>query len=348
MVARSLRVVHILPELEEGGVERHVLMLSGQQRRDGLEVYVVSAGGKLVSQLAEGIMHIQLPVQRKNPLAGIYCAARLTAMFRKNKPDILHAHSRVPAWIAMFTGKFCSRPYLVTAHGYFSTQARWIYIPYRRADKVICVSKAVETGMKNCFAGNTAVVRNGMPPVKNTWKGSGSARVNFLFVGRLTQLKGVQDVLQALSAVQGDWRLDILGDGSLRSQLEEMAKSLLPEGKVVFHGFQEGPDEWMARSDCLLFPSYIEGMPLTLARAIQIGIPVIASDIEPVREMSTEKTGLVKPGDLSAWKNAIQTFLVTKKSPAHFDKDAIPTVFQMTQEVQSLYESLIFPEEGTR
>jgi len=348
MVARALTVVHILPELGEGGVERHVLMLSRQQREEGLEVYVVSAGGKLVSQLAEGILHIRFPVHRKNPLVGIYCAVQLASLFRKNKIDIIHAHSRVPAWIAMLTSKFCGKPYFVTAHAYFSTQARWIYIPYRRANKVICVSKAVQNGMKNCFADNTVVIRNGMPAVKNTWKGSGKSKVNFLFVGRLTQLKGLQDILQILSTVQGNWKLDILGDGPLRIQLEEMAKQQMLDEKVIFHGFQDNPDEWMESSDCLLFPSYIEGMPLTLARAIQIGIPVIASDIEPVREMSLEKNGLVKPGDLTAWKNAIERFLVTKQAPAHFDKDAIPTISQMTHEVQSLYESVIFPEDESK
>jgi glycosyltransferase involved in cell wall biosynthesis len=340
--------MHILPELDEGGVERHVLMLSGQQRRNGLEVHVVSAGGKLVSQLVEGVHHLQLPVHRKNPLTGIYSAVRLTVQCNKTKIDVIHAHSRVPAWIAMLTSKFCGRAYLVTAHAYFSTQARWIYIPYRRANKVICVSKAVEEGMKNCFSGNTAVIRNGMPPANTTWQGPGGSQVKFLFVGRLTQLKGLQDILQVLSGLQGNWQLDILGDGPWRKQLEEMTKSFMLEDKVMFQGFQEDTDAWMTRSDCLLFPSYIEGMPLTLARAIQIGIPVIASDIEPVREMSRDINGLVKPGDSAAWRTALETFLVTRKSPAHFDRNTIPTISQMTGEVQSLYESVIYSEDNPR
>lgn len=348
MVARALKVVHILPELEEGGVERHVLMLSRQQKQDGLEVHIVSAGGKLVSQLAEGVIHIPLPVHSKNPLVGIYCAARLAAIYKRNKPDIFHAHSRVPAWIALVTSRFCGKPYIVTAHAYFSTQARWIYFPYRSARKVICVSKAVQEGMKKCFADNTLVIHNGMPPAGNTWKGSGGSRVKFLFIGRLTQLKGLQDILQVLSEVQGNWQLDILGDGPLRGQLEDLTKSLSHSDRVIFHGFQEDTDKWMERSDCLLFPSYMEGMPLTLARAIQIGLPVIASDIESVREMSSEKSGLVKPGDLPAWKNTLEKFLVTHQSPTRFDRDTIPTVSQMANEVLSLYESVIFHREGAK
>ena len=337
-------VMHILPELEEGGVERHVVMLSSQQQKDGYEVNVVSAGGKLVSQLAKGVSHIRFPVHRKNPLVGIYCAVRLASLIRKNKIDVIHAHSRVPAWIAMFASRISAKPYIVTAHAYFSTQTQWIYIPYRRANTVICVSKSVQSGMKNCFAENTVVIRNGLPAVKITWKGSGESEVNFLFVGRLTQLKGLQDILKIAPSIQGNWKLDILGDGPLRGKLEERVKSLKLEEKVTFHGFQDDPDAWMERSDCLLFPSYIEGMPLTLARAVQIGLPVIASDIEPIREMALGRNGLVKPGDAVGWKNAIEKFFVTKESPEDFDKNAIPTILQMTQEVQLVYDSVISPE----
>ena len=199
--------------------------------------------------------------------------------------------------------------------------------------------------MKNCFAKNTVMIRNGMPAPKNTWKGSGSPQVNFLFVGRLTQLKGLQDILHVLPAVRGSWKLDILGDGPLRGQLEDQVKTLKLEERVRFHGFQDDPDIWMERSDCLLFPSYIEGMPLTLARAIQIGIPVIASDIEPVSEMTRNKKGLVTPGDLASWQNAIEEFLITRESPGDFDRNAVPTLLQMTQQVQSVYQSAISPED---
>ncbi len=341
-----MRIMHILPELEEGGVERHVLMLSEQQLIEGHKVHVVSAGGKMVSQLAAGVVHVHFPVHRKNPFVGIYCAMRLASYVRRNHIDFIHAHSRVPAWVAMFTSRFSGSPYAVTAHAYFSNQSKWIYFPFRKANRVICVSKSVQNGMKNCFAGNTVVIRNGLPAVKNIWKGSSGPGVNFLFVGRLTELKGLQDVLKVAPSISGNWRLDVLGDGPLRHELETMTDSLNLNDKVTFHGFQDDPDVWMERSDCLLFPSHIEGMPLTLARAIQIGIPVIATDIEPVREMAHDSHGLVKTGNLESWKNAITVFLETKQSPVAFDKNAIPTIRQMTQEVQAVYEAVIFPEDG--
>jgi glycosyltransferase involved in cell wall biosynthesis len=337
--------MHILPELEEGGVERHVLMLSGQQREEGHEVYVVSAGGKLVSQLAKEVSHIRLPVHIKNPLVGMYCAFRLASLVKKNNIDIIHAHSRVPAWIAMFTSKMSGKRYFVTAHVDFGNHSKWIYIPYRKAGSVICVSKAVENGMSDCFSKNTVVIRNGMPEIFSFWSGSGDKKTtHFLFVGRLSKVKGLQDIFKILPEVVGNWTIDVVGDGPLKQTLEQMSETFKLEEKVTFHGFRDDPDAWMERCDCLLFPSYNEGMPLTLARAIQIGIPVIASDIKPVSEMAVSRAGLIKPGDLSTWKNALEKFIKNRKSPSVFDKSIIPSIPQMTKKVEKVYQAIISPE----
>ena len=342
-----MRILHILPELEEGGVERHVLMLSGQQRKEGHGVYVASAGGKLVAKLAKGVSHIRFPVHRKNPLVGIYCAVRLVSLIRKNEIGVIHAHSRVPAWIAMFTSKMSGKPYVVTAHVDFGNHSRWIYTPYRRAGRVICVSKAVQNGMSDCFVENTLVIRNGMPEVSTSWSGSDDIRVkHFLFVGRLSGVKGLQDIIKILPHVKGEWLLDVVGDGPMRKELEKLVESLNLQEKVKFHGFRDDPDIWMEKSDCLLFPSYNEGMPLTLARAIQIGIPVIASDIEPVSEMAVSRNGLFKPGDLVSWEKAIETFFETGKSPAVFNRSIIPSIPQMTRKVIAVYQSVISQEQG--
>ena len=341
-----MRIMHILPELVEGGVERHVLMLSRLQIAAGHYVSVVSAGGKLVSQLASGIIHIRLPVHSKIPPIGFYCGVSLASLAREHKIDIMHAHSRVPAWVALISGRLTGIAYIVTAHAYFSTQTRWIYYPYRKADKVICVSRSVQTGMKNCFTDNTVVIKNGMPSLSEEWKGSSGLTTRFLFVGRLTELKGLQDIIKALPSFHGDWQLDVVGDGPSREQLEKLSQSFKLREKILFHGFQDNPDNWMAKSDCLFFPSHIEGMPLTLARAIQMGMPIIASDIEPVRELTLDHKGLIQPGDTDSWKNAIEEFLLTKKPVANFDKKAVPTIEQMAQGIQSLYESVLSQKAG--
>ena len=61
-----MNIIHILPEMDEGGVERHVLWLANELAALGHTVTVVSAGGKLEAQL-KGVKIVHLPVHRKNP-----------------------------------------------------------------------------------------------------------------------------------------------------------------------------------------------------------------------------------------------------------------------------------------
>ena len=96
----------------------------------------------------------------------------------------------------------------------------------------------------------------------------------------------------------------------------------------------------MAESSCLLFPSYTEGMPLTLARAVQIGIPVIASDIPPVVEMAGSEEGLLEPGNLKSWNRAISFFITTKTADAYFPVANVPTLAAMADAVENIYNSL--------
>ena len=63
----------------------------------------------------------------------------------------------------------------------------------------------------------------------------------------------------------------------------------------------------MARSACLLFPSYQEGMPLTVIEALAVGIPILASDIEQLRPLSSGP--LISPRDVDAWREAIEKVL---------------------------------------
>lgn len=305
-----MKIIEILPELDIGGVERHVTDLANELSRRGHEVLVVSAGGQMLPQLGPGVLHRTLPVHKKNPFAVLKCAGLMAGMVRREGWQILHAHSRAPAWAAAAASSRSGVPFVVTAHTDFGNKSRWIYLPYRRAQKVICVSAAVRGAMRGCFYDNTQVILNGLEKPSAQWTGPEGAGTKFLFVGRLSEVKGLQDVLRALPE-EGGWTLDVLGDGPMMAALREITVSRGFGGRVVFRGYAEQAvcDEYMSKSSCLLFPSYQEGMPLTLARAVQTGIPVIASDIGPVAEMCATPDLLLPAGDGGRWRAALSAFL---------------------------------------
>ena len=337
----KMKIAEILPELDIGGVERHVIDLSNELSKRGHDITVISAGGKMACQLSDSVRHIEMPVQKKNPVLCFICAGKIADFVREQGIQLLHAHSRVPAWIARIASKKAGIPYIVTAHVDFGNKSRWIYAPYRSASCVICVSSAVREAMKDCFYENTRVVLNGLDEPKVSWKPENlQGAVRFLFVGRLSPVKGLQDVLAALPQ-EGDWSLDVVGDGPMRSELEEIASSHGLGSKVTFHGYSDKADEYMANASCLLFPSYTEGMPLTLARAVQIGIPVIASDIAPVAEMAGGNEHLLPPGDVDAWRAAVLDFIETRIAKLAIPRESVPTLAKMVGEDEAIYREVI-------
>ena len=142
-----MKVVHLLPALEQGGVETVVCDLvrefgsnvgmwkyenAGNGENGGMgkwESVVVSKGGRLVKNVeAAGGRHIALDLKSKNPLTYFTRAWKLHRILRAEKPDLVCVHSRVPAWlyvgvrkinsiIRLFDNSIISPPWISYAHG---------------------------------------------------------------------------------------------------------------------------------------------------------------------------------------------------------------------------------------
>lgn len=334
-----MRIIEILPELDIGGVEKHVIDLSNGLSLRGDDVLVVSAGGKMRGQLAPAVEHRTLPVHKKNALSVLACAKKVSDWVKTEGWQLIHAHSRVPAWVADLAASRNKIPFIVTAHSDFSNKKRWVYRPYCRAQRVICVSNAVREGMKTCFYENTEVILNGLSAPRSAWKKPAGEETSFLFVGRLSEVKGLQDVLQALPE-SGDWSLDVIGDGPMCEELRKLAASRRFKQRVTFHGYAEPGicDEYMAKSSCFLFPSHQEGMPLTLLRAVQIGIPVLASDIGPVAELCLTPESLIPVRGAAEWGEALRRFIGGSFITPRWKR--IPTLEEQLDAVENIYRGL--------
>ena len=331
-----MRILYVLPGFDEGGAEYHVLNLIRELSLLGHDITLSSCGGHLERELPENVRIIHIPVQRKNVFTIIYSAFKLAGLHKKFHWDIIHAHSRVPAWAAWIASKLTRTPWLMTAHSLYSHNAG--LIPLRHADGVICVSEAVRHNLAGYLPENVTVIPNGIHPPKFAHKYSGMDRL--LFVGRLTRLKGLDVVLRALAGLTGKkWMLDVLGDGPQRAELEELSASLGLSGRVNFRGAVSNDDveEFMAFGSCLLFPSHSEGMGLVVLEALSLGLPVIASDLEALRDFADGE--LVHVGDVDAWRMAIEKFIDTgTASPLTPEK--IITVQDMALLTEKYYTSI--------
>ena len=338
-----IKIIQILPELDIGGVERHVIDLSNELTERGHDILVVSNGGQMQHQLSSKIQHRNLPVHKKNPFTAYFCSKKIATWVKNEGWELIHAHSRVPAWMAWFASCSARVPWMYTAHACYSLNSG--LTPLKHANAVISVSETVQKHLIDYLPSNNVVVPNALPAPSIFWtpREIGDVGViKFIFVGRLTEIKGLQTVIEAFGRiVEHDWTLDVLGDGPMADELKKLARGLEIGDKISFHGYSDQSDEYMAKSDCLLFPSYSEGMPLTLVRAVQIGIPVIASSIPPVIEMAGSVEGLLSPGDTEAWSDSITAFINTKMTAVNIPISNIPTFDKMICSNESIYLDLV-------
>ena len=127
-----MKVVQVLPALEGGGVEQGTLEVARALVADGHDSVVVSQGGRLVDPLvAEGSRHVAWNVGRKHP-ATWFEVAKFRRWLGDERPDVLHARSRMPAWVAWLAWRrmpATARPrFVTTVHGLYSRQ------PLQRGD----------------------------------------------------------------------------------------------------------------------------------------------------------------------------------------------------------------------
>ncbi len=109
----------------------------------------------------------------------------------------------------------------------------------------------------------------------------------FICVGRLTPLKNYPRLIEALRrlADRPEWSLDIWGEGEARSEVEQAIASSGLGHRILLRGYSDAVHAEMLRASALILPSLSEGMPNVLIEAMALSLPVIAADIEGVREV---------------------------------------------------------------
>ena len=124
---------------------------------------------------------------------------------------------------------------------------------------------------------------------------SESAKVHFLYLGRIMKEKGMDELFEAAKRLHGEqvpFVLDLVGffEDEYKERVEELQKL----GIAVFHGFQQEPRPYYAAADCVVLPSYHEGMSNVLLEAAATGRPVITSRIHGCMETVVEgESGLL-------------------------------------------------------
>lgn len=177
-------------------------------------------------------------------------------------------------------------------------------------------------------------------------------RLDLIFIGGLDSahyFKGVPVLLNALANLgNSSWRLNIVGEGNLKSEYQELAKNLGIEKYINFSGKLEDKEflRKLQEADVLVLPSINsnEAFGIVLIEAMACGVPVIASNLPGVRSVFKDGVEglLVEPGNSSDLKLKIQWLLDNEKSREEMAQNARALVLRKYNDVrlEDLYENL--------
>jgi glycosyltransferase involved in cell wall biosynthesis len=322
-----MKVVQILPELNAGGVEGHVLDLAGFLVSQGHESIVISNGGHMVEKLTQrGVRHVTIPVHRKS-LRSLFQVRKVRKFLRDENPDIIHAHSRVPAWIAWLALRgipASKRPkFVTTVHGFYSVNAYSAIMT--QGDRVIAVSESVREYIHRNYpkvdSKRIEVIPHGIDPTlyhpdfkpSDAWLAQWHhehpeliGKKLLLLPGRITRLKGHGDFFQLIKQLkQAGHPVCGLIAGNTHpkkraylAELHQQAESLGITNDIIFLGHRSDLRELMAVSDIVMALSQQpESFGLTVLEALSLGKAVVGYDCGGVGELlaALYPTGKVPP-----------------------------------------------------
>lgn len=302
-----------------------------------------------------GVRCVETSVDRRgiNPIADLKLLAAYWKLLKKEKPDKVITYSIKPN---VYAGILCSVlkiPYYANIQGLGTAfqkkgLAQFVTLLYkvafRKVQRVFFENEtnANEFSKRKIIAKEKQMILRGAgvnlqhytyQPYQEKEK------VHFLFLGRIMKEKGMDEIFYAVRKLRAEGHafvLDLIG--FFEDEYEAEVKKLQEEGIAAFHGFQTETRAYYGMADCVVMPSYHEGMSNVNLEAAATGRVVITTDIPGCREaVEHEKTGLLcEVGEKESLYEMMKRFLemsldewsrmrmaARKKMELEFDKEKI-------------------------
>jgi len=297
------------------------LMRAAQAR--GHDVLGVCADGPLLDDVrAAGLRVTPLPMARSlSPAAQWRALWAMVALFRAERPDLVHAHMPISGFLARLAARIAGVPRVAyTCHGFlFNQPGPWWrralgfvmeWIGGRLTDITLTVSTEEAADARRLWIARRAVpVGNGRDPARFRPNAAARTRVRqalgvpdgqvvIVIVSRLVRHKGYAELLAAMRDVPGA-ELWVVGErlpSDHGADLEPVfdASGLGPRLRRL--GYRADVADVLAAADIFTLPSHFEGLPMSVIEAMLTGLPVVATNIRGPREQVVhQQTGLLVP-----------------------------------------------------
>jgi L-malate glycosyltransferase len=324
-----LKVLHLIQKPQLRGAEVFASQLSSHINQSGNTAIIVSIFNGKANLPFRGSIN----TLNGNPGRRMFDFAawkKLAQIIREEMPDIIQANAGDTLKYAVFSKLFYRwrQPIVFrnasTISLYIKTlpQRVWNNFQFRFTERIISVSNASANDFSRLFPAHKHKVVTIPIGIEHTVSSKGSngminghlksdgKQLKIVHVGGFSFEKnhsGLVEIFELVLQKVPSATLRLVGDGPLKKQTEQLARSKGLDKNIVFCGFQADPMQYIRNADVLVLPSIIEGLPGVILEAFYCKIPVVAYDVGGVREIvRNDDTGrLVKKGDQKEFADKI-------------------------------------------
>ncbi|AMD00645.1 N,N'-diacetylbacillosaminyl-diphospho-undecaprenol alpha-1,3-N-acetylgalactosaminyltransferase [Halomonas chromatireducens] len=259
---------------------------------------------------------------RKNPFKGCLGLIRFCRRFR---PDVIHSHLY---YGALFSLPQLGVPHVYTHHNIKLKASAWLYRLLDVNTKAyVGICEACETLLSHVTRRQVVRIDNGVALTRIIPKREyrTSSRIKLVCVGTLGEQKNHSLLLNALSRLADlDYSLTVAGEGSKKTELQDLASSLGIEGNVNFIGNCNNVKQLLHDSDVFVMSSAWEGLPIAQIEATLTGLPVLVTDVGGCAEIVDRVgNGLVAKAELDDYTKKLKRIIVDDSLRLSFHKNAL-------------------------
>ncbi len=368
---KPLKILHLTTHISTGGITSYISIVGSRMVKGGHRISVLSAGGDREDELKrKGVESFRFNIRAKSELhPKLYWALpKIIRLVKKEKFDLLHAHTRVTQVLATLVSKCTKVPVVTTAHGYYKPRfGRKLFGCW--GERVIAISPLVAEELQESHkvpVSKIRIIPNAIdfeefrerlvqkdPAVVKKELGIPADAKVIGSISRLVRDKGQEYLIEAMKKLRkknSNIFLIIVGDGRERGRIMDLLRRAHLNDASLLIRSEADLTRIFSILDVFVHPAtFREGFGLTILEAMAAMVPVVATNIWAINSIIRNQVNgfLVEPKRADGLAAAIQGVLDNPPQAeavarnAYDESSKLYSVDRLVRELETVYREVL-------